>query len=155
MRRAITILGWMLMAMLSALLPNGAFAQVGDTLSGQTAIFTLLDPATKDLGEVPTRKNYEFSWRFRNDGDIPLQLSSVKCSCGCCGANWDRNPVMPGDTSEIEVFFHSANRIGNQIKTLSVRGNFAEAPTLLTFKLVLVPMPEIYELDFPENRDDE
>jgi len=49
--------------------------------------------------------------KFTNKGDEPLVITNAKGSCGCTVPTWPKEPIMPGETSEIEVRY-ATNRIG-------------------------------------------
>ena len=48
-----------------------------------------------DINEKDGKVSHKFS--FKNDGDQPLLILSVKPSCGCTTPNWSKNPINPGD----------------------------------------------------------
>lgn len=134
--------------------PNSAFAQVNDSLPDSVAIFTLLDPATQDLGQVKAGEYYYFNWRFRNDGNIPLKLTNVKSSCGCVSVQWPKNSVLPGDTAMITATFDGGARMGPNNKSVTILGNFPEDRVIVFLKLTLVNEPTEFELEFPKNGED-
>lgn len=103
------------------------------------AIFTLLDTAVQDFGELSSGDDHRFEWRFRNDGTVPLQLKSVNCHCGCCVANWTREAVAPGDTGIIQATYRAGPNLGKMVKHLTVRGNFDPNWRRLTLKVLQVP----------------
>lgn len=68
------------------------------------------------------------SFKFKNDGDVPLVLSNVRASCGCTTPKWTREPVAPGATGEIQVSYNPKNRPGSFNKSVTVTSN-ASVPT--------------------------
>jgi hypothetical protein len=69
------------------------------------------------------------SFKFKNEGSIPLVLSNVQASCGCTTPAWTREPVKPGATGEIKVTYDT-KRMGAFSKSITVTSN-AETPTVV------------------------
>lgn len=85
------------------------------------AILTLesdvVDYGTIDQGGEPLRVA-----KFKNTGTEPLIISGAKGSCGCTVPNWPKEPIMPGETSQIEVRYDT-KRVGAINKTITVNSN--------------------------------
>lgn len=60
--------------------------------------------------------------KFTNTGTEPLIISGAKGSCGCTVPNWPKDPIMPGETSQIEVRYDT-KRTGAINKTITVTSN--------------------------------
>lgn len=60
--------------------------------------------------------------KFTNTGDEPLVITNAKGSCGCTAPTWPKEPIMPGETSEIEIRY-ATNRIGKFTKTVKFTTN--------------------------------
>ena len=82
------------------------------------AVFALesdvVDYGTIDQGGEPLRLA-----KFKNTGTEPLIISGAKGSCGCTVPNWPKEPIMPGETSQIEVRYDT-KRVGAINKTITV-----------------------------------
>jgi hypothetical protein len=52
------------------------------------------------LGEMS-----EHVFVFKNEGDAPLIVANVVPSCGCVTPAWTKQPVAPGDTGSVHVFY--------------------------------------------------
>lgn len=85
------------------------------------AIMTLesdiVDYGTIDQGSEPLRVA-----TFTNTGTEPLIISGAKGSCGCTVPNWPKEPIMPGETSQIEIRYDT-KRVGAINKTVTVSSN--------------------------------
>ena len=85
------------------------------------AILTLdsdmVDYGTIDQGSEPLRLA-----KFKNTGTEPLIISGAKGSCGCTVPNWPKEPIMPGETSQIEIRYDT-KRVGAINKTVTVESN--------------------------------
>lgn len=85
------------------------------------AILTLesdvVDYGNIDQGAEPLRVA-----KFKNTGTEPLIISGAKGSCGCTVPNWPKEPIMPGESSTIEVRYDT-KRVGSINKTITVTSN--------------------------------
>lgn len=103
--------------LLSILISGGSlFAQGATSTSGAKIEF---EKTVHDFGANPQGVPVTYDFVFRNTGDEPLVLQSVKASCGCTTPNWPREPIMPGQESNITVKYNMA-RAGNFTKTITV-----------------------------------
>lgn len=59
--------------------------------------------------------------RFVNTGTEAVNVLDAKPSCGCTGATYPQDPVMPGDTAVITFTYDPAGRPGRFDKTIKVR----------------------------------
>ena len=74
-----------------------------------------------DINEKDGKVSHKFS--FKNDGDQPLLILSVKPSCGCTTPNWSKNPINPGDEGFIIAEYNPKGRPGIFRKSLNVVTN--------------------------------
>ena len=77
----------------------------------------IVDYGTIDQGSEPLRLA-----TFSNTGTEPLIISGAKGSCGCTVPNWPKEPIMPGETSQIEIRYDT-KRVGAINKTVTVTSN--------------------------------
>lgn len=70
-------------------------------------------------------------WKFTNVGDEPLVIQNAKGSCGCTVPAWPKEPIMPGESGQIEIRYDT-KRIGpiNKIVTLTTNEKSGEARKL-------------------------
>jgi hypothetical protein len=66
-------------------------------------------------------------FRFKNDGELPVEIVSVKPTCGCTTAELERKTYAPGESGEIKAIFTFDGRVGFQEKLIAVVTN--DAPT--------------------------
>jgi len=62
-------------------------------------------------------------FQFTNTGDADLVLTSATASCGCTVPKYNKKPVAPGESGNIEVIFDTSGRDGVQTKTVVVQSN--------------------------------
>ena len=89
---------------------------------------TTIDYGSIEKGSEPLRK-----FGFTNTGTEPLVIKDAKGSCGCTVPNWPKEPVMPGESSVIEVRYDT-NREGAFTKTVTLKTNEASDTHTLTIK---------------------
>jgi hypothetical protein len=56
-----------------------------------------------DFGEIRQGRPVKFVFQYKNTGDSPLTLETVRTTCGCTAAEWTEGPVAPGGTGDISV----------------------------------------------------
>ena len=90
-----------------------------------TARFTTIQwlDSAKDYGKIPEGQKLDVAFRFRNTGNTPLIIGTVRPSCGCTVAEVPKEPVAPGAEGQIKASFNSNGRTGVNHKTLFVTTN--------------------------------
>ena len=83
---------------------------------------------TIDYGTINKGDNGVRTFEFTNTGDAPLIITKVSSSCGCTVPKKPEEPIMPGQTGEIEVKYDT-QRVMPIRKTITVLSN-AETPTV-------------------------
>jgi hypothetical protein len=83
----------------------------------------------------------DVTFRFKNSGDAPVTITSVRTSCGCTSANLTKKDYAPGESGELKVTYRFAGQVGAQEKTISVTTSDApDRPTILALR---VQIPEL------------
>lgn len=81
-----------------------------------------LDRDHKFLGTVPYDTQPTTVFKITNTGKKPLVIQKVSSFCKHTTAQWNRQPVQPGQSAEIKIAF-TPDAIGNFIKTIEVSCN--------------------------------
>jgi hypothetical protein len=91
-------------------------------------------PARHDFGVIPKEKPVSKTFIIKNTGDNPLVINDAKASCGCTVPKRPEEPIMPGETGELEVTFTSKpNQAGQTIsKNVTVTANIEGASQIVT-----------------------
>ena len=89
---------------------------------------TEIDYGTIVQGADPLRK-----FKFKNTGTEPLVIKTARGSCGCTVPNYKKEPVMPGETAEVEVRYDT-QRPGPFTKTVTIETNEGDQPRVLTIR---------------------
>lgn len=83
-----------------------------------------------DFGKVKEGEKISCIFTFDNKGTSDLIISSASTTCGCTVPKFDKKPIAPGSSGNLEVVFDTSGRDGMQTKTVTVRSN-ASTPVVL------------------------
>lgn len=86
-----------------------------------------------DYGKIELNADGVRTFKFKNIGKSPLVITNVKSSCGCTVPKKPTEPIMPGESGEIEVKY-ATNRPGGFSKTITVSSNADESLKTLQIK---------------------
>lgn len=92
-----------------------------------------------NFGKLKEGNKVSTTFHFTNTGKNPLIISKAVGSCGCTVPRWPKSPVAPGKSGEIEVEFDSADKSGEQMKTVSVSTNTSTPFTELVIRATIIP----------------
>ena len=84
-----------------------------------------LESNTVDYGEIIQNSEPLRKLTFTNNGNAPLVIKNARGSCGCTVPAWPKEPIMPGESSEIEIRY-STNRLGKINKNVTITTNEAQ-----------------------------
>jgi len=119
---------------LGLLISSLSFAQ-SEAASGDVAPGPKMELETIEIDYGTIEQNsepYRF-FKFTNSGDEPLQITNAKGSCGCTVPEWPKEPIFPGESSEIKVRYDT-KRIGKFVKRVTLTTNDAKGSHVLTIK---------------------
>jgi hypothetical protein len=88
---------------------------------------------TIDYGTIAKGSERVRKFEFTNTGNEPLIIKTAKGSCGCTVPTYAKEPIMPGESSVIEVNYDT-NREGMFTKTVTITTNEATDTHTLTIK---------------------
>ncbi|MBY5959754.1 DUF1573 domain-containing protein [Membranicola marinus] len=95
---------------------------------------TTVDYGTIEKGSDPYR-----SFVFENASDEPVAIKSAKGSCGCTVPEYPKEPIMPGQKSEVKVRYDT-QRVGPFGKTVTLMTTKDE-------KIVLTIKGKVYKAE--------
>ncbi|MBK7407756.1 MAG: DUF1573 domain-containing protein [Saprospirales bacterium] len=81
-----------------------------------------LETTEVDYGKIEQGADPYRVFKFTNTGKAPLVIENAKGSCGCTVPTYPKEPIAPGETSEIKVRYDT-NRIGKFTKTVTLTTN--------------------------------
>ena len=77
-------------------------------------------------------------FKFTNTGKDPIVITQVKTSCGCTSPTYSKDPVLAGQTGEIQVKY-ATNRVGKFTKTVTIISNASEPNKVIKIKGEVLP----------------
>jgi len=86
-----------------------------------------------DYGTITQNADGLRTFKFTNTGNQPLIISNARGSCGCTVPTWPKQPINPGETSEIKVKY-ATNRLGPINKSVTVSSNASQGTKVLRIK---------------------
>ena len=115
-----------------------AFAQ--ETTDTNAGVFDF-DSEVIDYGKIKQNDDGNRVFTFKNTGNTPIIISSIKGSCGCTVATKPNEPIMPGKTGEIGIKY-ATNRVGGFSKTVTITSNASESRKVLRIKGIVLKSEE-------------
>ncbi len=88
---------------------------------------------TVDYGVIEKGSDGVRVFEFTNTGTAPLIISKVSSSCGCTIPKKPEDPILPGESGEIQVKYDT-NRVGPIRKAVTVISNAATPTKVLKIK---------------------
>lgn len=108
------------------------------------------DKTEHDFGEIVEGPPAVHTFTFRNTGDKPVKLTSVKASCGCTTPSWTQEEVPPGGQGMVQASYDTKGRPGAFVKTITVQHSASETPLVLTIKGVVKASSSAQADKYPE-----
>lgn len=99
-----------------------------------------------DFGIIEQGETVSTSFIIVNSGGDLLKILDVKATCGCTAAQPDKNELMPGESTKIEVSFNSKGRRGPQEKQVNVTTNDPDNKVLVLTIKCDINIPEKKEV---------
>lgn len=114
---------------LACLLAIGTMAQSDSKPVGGTGPQISVDKDLVDYGTIQKSADGNRTFVVTNTGDKPLIISNCQGSCGCTVPKCDTAPILPGQTSVVNVHYDT-ERVGPFTKTVTVTSNATNTPSL-------------------------
>lgn len=92
-----------------------------------------------DFGTINENDVVDYTYTFKNTGEAPLIIESVRPSCGCTAPNWTKTPIPVGGEGSVDVKFDSKGKPNANNKTVTVTANTWPKQTVLRFKAFVTP----------------
>ena len=84
-----------------------------------------------DFGVISQGEVVLHTFKYKNTGNGSLVITDITTSCGCTATKWDKEPLRPNETAEIEVKFDSYGKMGTQSKSITIIANTEPIETTL------------------------
>ncbi len=133
-----------LLAMLAA---KPCFAQSTERGTNETNMSTTIEFESEsfEFGEVEEGEIVKHVFKFTNTGDKPLIITNAQDSCGCTVPFYPKVPIMPGESSEINVEFNSAGKPGKNVKQVTISANTSPSTSVLKISGQVIPSSKTAE----------
>ena len=128
----ICLMGWLTVGLAQAQESGETKTADGPMMTFETMI---VEYGTIEQGSEPLRVA-----SFTNTGTEPLVISNARGSCGCTVPDWPKEPIMPGETSQIEIRYDT-KRVGPINKTVKITTNDAVGTHVLQVKGLINKKP--------------
>ncbi|HOP04815.1 MAG TPA: DUF1573 domain-containing protein [Tenuifilaceae bacterium] len=100
----------------------------------KTNAYIRFEPEEYNLGVIEVNEVNENTGNIEinvtNDGAKPLILNSVTGCCGTDVKDWTKQPIMPGKSGTIKVYFRVEPRPSRISRTVTVKSNAANGAQL-------------------------
>ena len=131
MKKLISAIAMMLLAATFTFAQDqSAPADVAPVGSGPAISFEVTE---LDYGVIEQDSDPYRFFNITNTGDEPLIIIKAKGSCGCTVPKPPQEPILPGETSQIEVRYDT-KRLGKFTKTVTLTSNAPDSPHILRIK---------------------
>lgn len=97
------------------------------------------DKLVHDFGTIAEGDKVETEFMVTNTGESDLIITNAEATCGCTIPVFPKEPIKPGDSAPIKVSFDSANKAGEQSKTVTLTTNTANVKEIVTIKATVTP----------------
>lgn len=104
------------------------------SLSDDAAPKIKFEKVEHDFGTIKEGVQATVTFKFKNEGTAPLELTSVQASCGCTTPKWTKGTIAPGEWGEVTAIYNSKGRPGNFTKTITVKHNAEGTTEYLTIR---------------------
>ena len=86
------------------------------------------------FGSVKQGTKVSHTYKFKNNGKVPLVITDARGTCGCTVPTYPKNPIAPGQGGEIKVVFDSSNFTDYVSKAITIIANTYPNDTELKIK---------------------
>ena len=91
------------------------------------------DTTIHDFGKISYKGDAGCIFTFKNTGEKPLILTSVRTSCGCTSESWTEKPIGIGDTGTVAIKYDTTLK-GSFSKSILVYSNAGNSPVRLRIR---------------------
>ncbi len=102
------------------------------------AVFSFLEKKVFDFGDVDEGEQLVHSFNFVNGGDEPLVINKFEVACSCTEALYSKEPILPGEKSQVKITFDTNGKFGYQDRIVSVFSNAIKNPIKLRIKAFVI-----------------
>lgn len=101
-----------------------------ETVKKEGGPIMTMDALEVDYGTIEQNSEPLRTLDFTNTGDEPLVIKNARGSCGCTVPTWSKEPILPGETSQLEIRY-ATNRLGPFSKKVTLTTNEGGEPVVI------------------------
>ncbi len=105
---------------------------------------------TYNWGQIkPSANPLKGTLKLKNAGNQPLEIKSVKPSCGCTATKLDKEILQPGEVASVDVSLNIGTATGQVTKTVTITSNDPNNETKIVWlkaevvRAIMLSMPYI------------
>lgn len=88
------------------------------------------DTPVYQFGEMDNTRDVEHVFILRNTGELSLEITAVRATCGCTATEMSTKIIPPGGQAELKAKLTLRGRQGRQRKAIMIHSNDPETPML-------------------------
>lgn len=92
----------------------------------------------KNFGMVKKGEVVNVVYSFKNAGNTPLIIYDYKVGCSCTEVEFSRDPVLPGESAEINVKFDTKSTYDRQDRIIEIISNAKNSRQKIRFKGIVL-----------------
>ncbi len=78
---------------------------------------------TYNFGKAKAGDKITHTFKFKNEGKVPLLIREARSTCGCTVPEFPKDPIPVGGMGEINVTFNTAHKEDHQKKPIIISAN--------------------------------
>jgi hypothetical protein len=87
------------------------------------AVFSFFEKTTYKFEDTKQGEQLSHVFKFKNTGDSPLVIDTYQVACTCTKAKFSKEPILPGQESQIEITFDTQGKFGYQDRIIEIFSN--------------------------------
>ncbi|MBI1305463.1 MAG: DUF1573 domain-containing protein [Bacteroidetes bacterium] len=92
-----------------------------------------------NFGKINEGEVVIHSFHIKNTGNHALRITNCVASCGCTTTKCKKEPIAPGEETDIEIKFDSKGKKENVTKTITVTANTLPPETEFKIRGFVIP----------------
>lgn len=113
--------------------------KIATTMLQDTAVVEFSDSMVFEFDTINEGDVVKHTFKIKNVGSANFIIADARGSCGCTVPTYSKEPLKSGDTYNLDVEFNSANKQGEQTKTVTLFCNTAKRNETLYLKGYVIP----------------
>lgn len=95
--------------------------------------------ATIDLGRLKSGESVIYTIGLVNPDSAAMVILDVNATCGCSHVEYEQNPILPGDTAYLKIYYDASGQFGSQTKLIQLTTSLSRRPYNIYIKSEVEP----------------